>query len=127
MGIVIDTTQIKIYEYLNSICEYANFGQEFTDNLWQELLLDSKLYEEFIYYLTNHTFKDELKVEGYSLSEIYIWQMGKVNLKNEIGKNTAECNKEAMVMLAFYTMVEMKKNPEKYLKKLSSGWGNDIL
>lgn len=127
MGIVIDTTQIKIYEYLNDICEYAKLGQEFTDNLWREFLLDPMLYDEFIYYLNNHTFKDELKVEGYSLSEIYIWQMGKVNLINEIGKNTAECNKEAMVMLAFNTLADMKKNPEKYLKKFSSGWGNDIL
>lgn len=127
MSIVIATTIIKIYGYLQDICNYAGLSETWADNLWQELLSNKSLYDEFIYYLENHTFKDELKVKGYGLTELYIYQLNKVNIINEIGKNTAECNKEKMVMEAFYHMSQMINNPDEYIKKLESGWGNDRL
>lgn len=127
MGIVIETTQLKIYGYLTELCEYAGLSTEWTDDMWKELLLDAELYNEFIYYLENHTFLDKLKVHGYSLSELYVYQMDKYNIIHELGKNPTTCNKETMVMNSFYMMSQMKKDPEKYIKKLEAGWGNDKL
>jgi len=125
MSIVINTTQFKIREYLDQLCEYAGYDIKRADSLWLELLKDVDLYDEFIYYLEHHTFKDAIKVKGYSLSDIYVWQMDKYNLLSEIGKNPTSCNKETMVLNAFETMSKMKNNPEEYIKRIESGRGND--
>lgn len=127
MSIVVDTTKFKIRGYLDDLCRYAGMSPEWTDDLWMELIADAELYEEFIYYLEHHTFLDKMKVEGYELSDIYVWQMDKYNLIREIGKNPENCNKETIVMNAFMTMSKMKKDPETYIKKLESGRGNDRL
>ncbi|MCR4738719.1 MAG: hypothetical protein K5886_00500 [Lachnospiraceae bacterium] len=126
MSIIIATSRLKVYEGFASICEYAGMSVEWSDRLWGELSLDKALYDEFVYYLCNHTFLDEMKISGYSLSDLYVWQMDKYNLIREIGKNPVSCNKETMVMNAFMTMAEMKKNPDVYVKRIESGRGNDI-
>lgn len=126
-NIVIQTTFIKIYGYLQELCRIADRTEEWGDELWQKLINESKLLEEFTYYLENHTFKDEMNIGGYCLSDLYVHQMDKYNLVREIGKNPADCNKETMVLNAFYMMAQMKNDPDKYIKHLESGWGNDIL
>lgn len=126
MSIVFDTTKFKIRAYLDELCEYAGKTTEWADELWLELLADEGLYSEFIYYLENHTFLDKMSVEGYSLSDLYVWMMDKYNLLSEIGKNPVNCNKETMVLNAFKTMPEMKRDPERYVKLIESGRGNDM-
>ncbi len=126
MSIVINTTQFKVREYLDELCAYAGYDNNRGDALWLELLSDGELYTEFIYYLEHHTFLDKMNVEGYSLSDIYVWQMDKYNLLSEIGKNPESCNKETMVLNAFVTMSKMKADPELYIKRMESGRGNDM-
>lgn len=127
MSIVINTTQIKIRGYFDNLCEYAGFDLERADEVWLSIISDSEIYQEFIYYLEHHTFLDKMNVAGYSLSDIYVFQMDKYNLLSEIGKNPVSCNKETMVLKAFHTMSKMKLDPEKYIKRLEEGRGNDLL
>ncbi len=126
MSIIISTSRLKVYEGFKKLSEYAGMSLEFQDGLWKELLLDGEIYEEFVYYLTNHTFKDTVKIKGYALSDLYVWQMDKYNLIRELGKNPMTCNKETLVLNAFWTLVEMKKNPDIYVKRIESGRGLDI-
>ncbi len=126
MSIIISTSRIKTCEGFYELCEYAGLSKDFADNLWTELLLDPAIYDEFVFYLENHTFKDSFKISGYSLSDLYVWQMDKYNLIREIGKNPVSCNKETLVMNAFKTLADMKKNPEVYVKRIESGRGMDI-
>ena len=126
MSIIFDTTKFKVREYLDQICEYAGQSKEWADELWLELLDDNELYEEFIFYLEHHTFLDKMNISGYSLSDLYVWQMDKYNLLSEIGKNPTSCNKETLVMKAFKIMPAMKREPEKYVKLIESGRGNDL-
>lgn len=126
MSIVFDTTKFKIRGYLDELCAYAGKDSDWADELWMEFLNDEALYEEFIYYLEHHTFLDKMNIEGYSLSDLFVWMMDKYNLLSEIGKNPVSCNKETMVLNAFRTMPEMKRDPEKYVKLIESGRGNDM-
>ena len=126
MSIIISTSKLKACEGFYELIEYAGLSKDFGDNLWTELLLDPSIYDEFVFYLTNHTFKDAVKIAGYSLSDLYVWQMDKYNLIREIGKNPTTCNKETLVMNAFQTLVDMKKNPDIYVKRIESGRGLDL-
>lgn len=127
MGIMYDARRVKAYEGLRALGEYAGKDLSWLDGLWTELVSDSMLMKEFMYYLDHHTFLDEAKCSGYGLTDLYVWQMDRYNLIRDIGKNTSACNKEAMVLNAFRTMIDMQKEPETYLKRLTAGIGMDQL
>ncbi len=126
-GIVYDARRIRAYEGLQALGEYAGKEASWLDALWAGIVSDEALLREFMYYLDHHGFLDALKCEGYALTDLYVWQMDRYNLVREIGKNTECCNKEAMVLNAFYAMYLMQKDPAVYVKRLTSGEGMDQL
>lgn len=126
-GIVYDARKIRAYEGLMALGEYAGKEAEWIGGLWEGLVTDTGLMKEFMYYLDHHTFLDAEKCEGYALTDLYVWQMDRYNLVREVGKNTECCNKEAMVLNAFHTMLRMKEEPAVYVKRLSAGHGMDQL
>lgn len=126
-GIIYDASRVKVCQGLYDICQYAEFDREWTDELWRDIICSREIYDELVYYIENHTFMDKVKISGYSLSDLYVWQMDKYNLVRELGKNPRTCNKERMVMRAFRAMIDMQKEPEKYKKRLEEGRGEDRL
>ena len=123
--IIFDSGKIKAYESLKMLCEYTGKSLEWCDGLWKDILTDHELYEEFVYYLEHHALADNMRVEGYSLIDFYVWQMERYNLASDSGKNTTACNKEEMVLQSFKAIAEMKRNPEYYKRKLNDGSGMD--
>lgn len=126
-GIVYDARRIRAYEGLLALGEYAGKDTEWLNLLWEGIVTDEALLKEFMYYLDHHGFLDALKCEGYSLTDLYVWQMDRYNLVREIGKNTECCNKEAMVLNAFFTMQKMQKDPANFVRRITSGEGMDQL
>lgn len=126
-GIVYDARKVKAYEGLLALGEYAGKDEKWLEELWEGLVFDEALMKEFMYYLDHHTFCDEDTCRGYGLSDLYVWQMDRYNLIRDIGKNTSACNKEAMVLNTFRTMLQMKKDPDNYVRRLTTGEGMDQL
>lgn len=124
-GIVYDGSRVKVYEILVRLCEAAGENDEWRDTFWIELLGDEEIYCEFIYYLEHHELREKVRCEGYTLIDLFIWQMGLSNLKMDTGKNTGLCNKESMVLRAYRSMIEMKKNPESFIRRMKEGRGMD--
>lgn len=126
-GIVYDARRIKAWEGMLALGEYAGKDEAWILRLWERLVMDHELMKEFMYYLDHHTLLDKAKCRGYALTDLYVWQMDRYNLIRDIGKNTVCCNKEAMVLNAFNTMLEMKKDPDTYVRRLTEGTGMDQL
>ncbi|MCI5953835.1 MAG: hypothetical protein MRZ49_04545 [Lachnospiraceae bacterium] len=126
-GIIYDARRIRAYEALLALGEYAGKDREWLDMLWEGLVSDEAQMKEFMYYLDHHTFCDEDVCNGYCLSDLYVWQMDRYNLVRDIGKNTECCNKEAMVLNAFWTMLRFKDDPATWLRRISAGEGMDQL
>lgn len=123
--ILFDQSKLKVYDGFIRLCEYAGETQEWQQSLWNELLVDRGLYDAFVYYLEHHALPESPKCEGYSLVDCYVWQMEQDNLRRDTGKNTAQCNKEDMVLRAFMMMAGMQRQPEDFLKKLRDWKGMD--
>lgn len=123
-SVIFDQSILRAYDGLARLCEYSGETQSWCAGLWNEMLFDRELYEAFVYYLENHSFSEKVKCEGYSLIDCYVWEMEQDNLRRDTGKNTDQCNKEDMVLHAFWTMAQMRKEPEEYLKKMGR-WGID--
>ncbi len=126
-NIIIATSKIKTCSLFYELCEYCGYDRDWTDALWGDIIADDAMLSELTYYLSNHTLKDVVSVGGYSLTDLYVFQMDKYNLIREIGKNPPECNKERMVLNAFRMMIDMKADPNTYIKRLEEGRGEDRL
>lgn len=124
-GIVYDARRIKVFENLMALCEYAGESAAWGNALWEEMSKDEEIYAAFVFYLEKHNLTEKVKCEGYSLIDLFIWQMDIDNLRHDTGKNTAACNKEKMVLHTFRTMLDMKKNPEEFIKRMQEGRGMD--
>ncbi|MCM1182930.1 MAG: hypothetical protein NC337_06125 [Roseburia sp.] len=120
-GIVYDARRVKVYEGLLALGALAGEPQEWCDALWADILSAPDLFEELVFYLEHHYLTEKVKCCGYSLIDLYVWQMNRYNLIGDSGKNTDACNKDRMVLKAFRDMVEMRRHPEEYLKKLTLG------
>ncbi len=123
--ILFDQSKLKAYDGLMRLCEFAGESEEWQQALWSELLLNQRLYDAFVYYLEHHGLPDFPKCGAYSLTDCYVWQIEQDNLRMDRGKNTADCNKEDMVLRSFMMMAGMLRDPEAYVKKLSDWKGMD--
>ena len=123
--IIFDQSRLKVYDSLNRLCAYAGISDEWCNGLWSELLVEQTLYDAFVYYLEHQELPEHPRCEGYSLTDCYVWEMERDNLRRDTGKNTAQCNKEEMVLHAFMTMAKMKRSPEEYVRKFRDGRGMD--
>lgn len=126
-NIILDSRKLMAYEDLNYLCKFTGKTHKFRDSLWEGFLSDDELFGEFLYYIDNHSLKDKYRVAGYSLTDLYVYSLSNFNMFNDIGKNSADCNKEAMILDSFMGMLELKKNPEGFIHKLTSGKGMDKL
>lgn len=126
-NIIYGNTAVRVYDNLARLCDYAGKSVEWCDRLWAEMLNDREVYEEFVYYLEHHMPGDLIKVQGYSLTDLYVWQIERYNLHGDSGKNTDLCNKEEMLLQALWMLAQMKKNPGEYLSKLDHDAGMDKL
>lgn len=127
MSIILANSKLRAYEYLNQLAEYSGWKQQDADRLWSYLLKYETLYDEFIHYLSKHEILDALHFRGYSILDLYVWQMNFYNMIHDIGKNTGNCNKEDLILRAFLMMGEFMDNPDDFLKKLSNAPHQDLL
>lgn len=124
-NIILDSRKIMVFEDLKYLCEFTGKSEAFFNSLWNEMQKKPELYAEFLYYIDNHCINDKLSVSGYSLSDIYVYMLGHHNLVSDTGKNTAECNKESMILDCFMGMAGLMNNPEEFIKKMERGDGMD--
>lgn len=111
-NIIIASEKIKLFEIVKSYSEYAGYTDEWAEEFWQDLLLNKGIYDEFLYYIDKNDFLCKYSIDGQYITDVFIWEMRKFNIKTDRGKNYADCDKAEMILNAFRTMLNMAKNNE---------------
>lgn len=124
--IIINTTSLNAYHSLMEMAKVFNRNEEEADYIWSALIANSDFMYEFVYYLEHGCLYDKLKIQGHSLTDIYVYHIGHYNLFiSDIGKNNAACNKNAIVYDTFLTMAKLILNPSDTLAMLEKDLGQD--
>ena len=124
--IILDARRIKAYECLKQLAEAAGKDEDYTEELWGELLFNEELMGAFMFYLDHHSLFDGISCRGYGLTDLYFYNMRRFEMRQDIGKNYSDCDKEALSLDTFLMMGRMMREPDKYLPKLEGGPGMDI-
>ncbi|MGN0367486.1 MAG: hypothetical protein ACI4EK_01795 [Wujia sp.] len=110
--ILYNAGKVKAFENLKALAIQAEETEEFAVLLWQDLLADEALLEEFNYFVVHQTLQGKVSYNGLTLLDLYFSQMNKYNILHDMGKNPYACNKNRVVLHAFRQMVDMRRDPK---------------
>lgn len=115
----------KIESFAAQLCARAGKNGNFCRSFCEELLEDEEICREFVYYMENGTFACQAKVEGYTVVDVMIWQID--HFKAWLDRDTSDTaqNGDGMLLLAFDTLLKMKKDPREYIRRMQSETGTD--
>lgn len=119
--------QTKAFRWAMALCEYSKMDNVFLADFWNRLVNDKGIYEEFVYYLEHGDFLCKEEILGVSLPDLMIWQLDRFKSELDRDKSDLKGNGDKMILMAFDTMLKMRKEPEKYKEFLEKDTGTDYL
>ena len=114
-----------LHNYILALALKAGKEDSYGEKLWEEIRSSNGLLRELAYYHDYGKFLCEYQVEGYYLTDVLVWQVDHFKLYMDRGEEMNRYHRERLLLSAFETMVEMKKNPAPYLRKLEGESGQD--
>lgn len=118
--------EIMIREFTGRLCEYAGEGEAFAKDFLERLQADEEILQEFIYYMEHGNFACKANVRGYTVVDVMIWQMDHFKAWLDRDTTGTKQNGDRMLLLAFDTLLKMRKAPDSYLQKMQSETGTDF-
>ena len=114
-----------IFKFIRELCRYAGEEVSFAENFWKKLQEDNEICEEFSYYIEHGNFACKAKVAGYTVVDVMVWQMDHFKARLDRDNSGTRQNGDRMLLLAFDTLLNMRKEPDKYIRKMSEETGTD--
>ncbi len=112
-------------DFIRSLCLYAGESMEFAESFRTKLMADEEIREELIYYIEHGNFACKAKIRGYTVVDVMVWQMDHFKARLDQDNSGTRQNGDRMLLLAFDTLLNMRKEPEKYILKMSGETGTD--
>lgn len=107
--IIVAQEKLKLYDRLSGMCEAAGYVLQWRDTFWKRLLGAPQVYREFLYYAEHQDFLCGCTIDGYSITDIFVCQMRQYNICTDRGRNGSDCDKFAMLLESFSTMLDMQE------------------
>lgn len=114
-----------IEEWVRKLGADALEDEEFLAALAGAVVEEPEAAEELAYYMRTGDFLCKMKVDGYTVIDIMVWQIDHFKAEMDRGKYDMKNNGSKMVLHAFATLLKMKKEPDKYKGLMQSETGTD--
>ena len=115
----------EISGYARELGAQAGLDEEFLGSFLGKLWEDREVLEEFVYYVEHNQFADRIKVNGYGIVDVLVWQIDHFKAWLDRDNTQTKENGSAMLLRAFDTFLDMRKCPEKYVRAMESETGTD--
>lgn len=115
----------QLMKGIKEMCSRAGETKEAGEVFYEKLKADEEVCQEFAFYMENGSFACKAKVSGYTVVDILIWQMDHFKAWLDRDVSGSRENKDQMVLMAFDTLLSMKKEPDKYIQKMQYETGTD--
>ncbi|GFI45899.1 hypothetical protein IMSAGC019_01212 [Lachnospiraceae bacterium] len=112
-------------KYIRQLCQNAGETTDFADNFQEKLEKDREIYDEFVSYLKTGNFACQAKVEGYSVVDVMVWQMDHFKARLDRDNSKTRGNRDGMLLYAFHTLLNMREDPQKYIRQMQGETGTD--
>ena len=120
-----DKVKEKAYAWAEALCKYAGADEVFLRDFWERLTNDPEIYEEFVYYLEHQDFLCKVKIEGYGLVDLMIFQIDHFRAVMDQDVADMRFNKDKMLLMAFNSLLQMRKDPAPFVQMMQGETGTD--
>ena len=119
--------QLKEYGeiWAKEMCRLAGEDEVFCEHFLKMLWASPNIAKEYLYFMVHQNFLCEYKIEEVSVIDIMIWQRDHFKADLDMGRDDYKDNGDKMLLMAFYTMLLMEKDPKKYANMLKQETGSD--
>lgn len=118
-------TREEVRNFTKKACLDNGFSEGFFEEFWKELSERDDIYKEYVYYVVKKEFLGEVRIEGYQVVDVLIWQMDGFKSRMDRDNYDMKNNEAKMVLSAFDTFLKMAKEPEEYVKRMQHDTGTD--
>lgn len=115
----------KLQDFVKELCRCGGENEAFEKQFLAALLADGEICQEFVYYMEHQDFACRAKVQGYTVVDVMVWQMDHFKARLDRDNTGTRENPARMVLLAFDTLLRMRREPEKYVGKMIQETGTD--
>ncbi|MCM1268612.1 MAG: hypothetical protein NC302_11970 [Bacteroidales bacterium] len=115
----------RAYAWAEALCCQAGEDEAFLESFFAMLTASEGVFREFMYYLEHQDFLSEYKVAGYGVIDVMVWQMDHFKAQLDRDRSRMKNNADAMLLMAFHTMLLMERDPEYYVNLMQTETGTD--
>lgn len=120
-----NTERYRAYQRITELCCFTYQESTWADDFWLTLIKSPKIYEEWVYYINNNNFLGKYKISGYSIIDVFVWQINHFN-RFMSGTCDSHCKGAYTLLKTFDFALKMEEDPDTYVYKLEESQGNDI-
>ena len=115
----------KAYVWAEALCGYAGADKAFLQDFWERLTGDPEIYEEMVYYLEHQDFLCKVKIEGYGLVDLMVFQIDHFRAVMDQDVADMRFNKDKMLLMAFNSLLQMRRDPAPFVQMMQGQTGTD--
>ncbi len=123
----LDKALETLKQFACALAVQAGQSEEYGTQLWQGIRQSAGLLQELAYYHDYGEFLCRYEVAGYTLADVLVWQVDHFKLYMDRPEEMNRYRQPKLLLAAFETMLQMEKEPGKFLEKMRSETGQDIL
>lgn len=115
----------RLQDFIKELCRCSGEDEDFEEQFRTALLEDEEICREFSYYMEHGDFACKANVRGYTVVDVMVWQMDHFKARLDRDNAGTRENPARMVLLAFDTLLKMRREPERYVGKMRQETGTD--
>ncbi len=113
--------------FIGGLAKQAGESEGYAETLWQGIRQSPGLLQELAYYHDYGKFLCRYEVAGYTLVDVLVWQVDHFKLYMDRPEEMNRYRQPRLLLEAFDTMLQMEKEPGRFLEKMRCETGQDIL
>lgn len=114
-------------KYLFHLAQCAGESPEYATDLWNRIQRSGGILAELSYYHDTGAFLCKHKIAGYTLVDILVWQVDHFKAYLDRPNEMNRYRQERLLLSAFDIMLQMEKNPQPFIDKMSGETGTDFV
>lgn len=112
-------------EWIHQLCLLGKKDEAYYKNFLTQLDEYPDVLKELLHYAYNSDFLGEVSIEDFTVVDILVWQIDHFKSHMDRGEYDMQSNPEHMILMAFDTMLQMKKNPLPFILQMKCETGTD--
>lgn len=112
--------------FVESLCEKAEKKPEYAEGLWSKISKSSGVLRELAYFHDTGDFLGEMKVAGYSITDILVWQVDHFKAYMDRHNDMNRYRRERLFLESLEVLADMEVDPDFYARKMTEESGTDF-